>query len=56
MREVQEHQKQLDKIRENYTYTSFQTTQDIDAKGQIKKTETAEYEAFSSTVILSSAR
>jgi hypothetical protein len=46
MREVQEHQKQLDKIRENYTYTSFQTTQDIDAKGQIKKTETAEYEAF----------
>jgi hypothetical protein len=46
MREVQEHQKQLDKIRENYTYTSYQTTQDIDAKGQVKKTETAEYEAF----------
>jgi hypothetical protein len=46
MREVQEHQKQLDKIRENYTYTSYQTTQDIDASGQIKKTETAEYEVF----------
>ena len=24
MREVQEHQKQLDQIRENYTYTSYQ--------------------------------
>ena len=46
MREVQEHQKQLDKIRENYTYTSYQTTQDIDASGQIKKTETAKYEVF----------
>ena len=46
MREVQEHQKQLDKIRENYTYSSYQTTQDIDAKGQVKKTETSEYEAF----------
>ena len=31
MREVQEHQKQLDQIRENYTYTSYQVVQDIDA-------------------------
>jgi hypothetical protein len=46
MREVQEHQKQLDKIRENYTYTSLQITQDIDANGQVKKTESAEYEEF----------
>ncbi len=46
MREVQEHQKQLDTIRENYTYTSWQTTEDIDAEGKVKKQETAEYEEF----------
>jgi hypothetical protein len=46
MREVEEHQKQLDKIRENYTYTSLQTSQDIDARGQVKKTETRELETF----------
>jgi hypothetical protein len=46
MREVRDHQKQLDKVRENYTYSSLQTTQDIDSKGQVKKTETAEYEEF----------
>jgi hypothetical protein len=46
MHEVEEHQKQLDKIRENYTYTSLQTSQDIDASGQVKKTETREYETF----------
>ena len=46
MREVREHQKQLDAVRENYTYTSLQTTQEIDAKGQVKKTEIEEYEIF----------
>jgi hypothetical protein len=46
MREVQEHQKQLDNIRENYTYTSWQTTEDIDADGKVKKQETGEYEEF----------
>jgi hypothetical protein len=46
MHEVEEHQRQLDQIRENYTYSSLQTIQDIDAGGQVKKTETAEYEDF----------
>jgi hypothetical protein len=46
LREVQDHQKQLDQIREAYTYTSFQTTQDIDPNGQVKKTETEENEDF----------
>jgi hypothetical protein len=46
MREVQEHQRQLERVRENYTYTSLQTTQDIDSNGQVKKTETEEYEEF----------
>lgn len=46
MQQVQEHQKQTDAVRENYTYTSFQTVQDIDANGQVKKTETSEYNDF----------
>jgi len=46
MHEVQEHQKQLDKIRENYTFTSYQVVQDVDANGQVKKTESSEYNDF----------
>ncbi|MGA2047337.1 MAG: hypothetical protein ABSG96_06570 [Terracidiphilus sp.] len=46
MREVQEHQKLLDKVRENYTYTSLQTVQDLDSNGQVKKTEVTENEDF----------
>lgn len=46
MREVQEHQTQLDQIRENYTYTSYQVVQDIDSSGQVKKTEASEYNDF----------
>jgi hypothetical protein len=46
MREVQEHQRELDKVRESYTYNSTQTTQDIDSNGQVKKTETLEAEDF----------
>ncbi len=46
MQEVQEHQRQLDKVRESYTYTSMQTTQDVDSNGQIKKTQTEEHEDF----------
>ena len=46
MHEVEEHQKALEKVIENYTYSSVQTTQDIDASGQVKKTETKEREVF----------
>ncbi len=46
MHEVQEHQRQLDKVRESYTYTSLETTQDIDANGQVKSTKTEEHEDF----------
>jgi hypothetical protein len=46
MHEVEEHQKALEKVLENYTYTSLQTTQDLDANGQVKKTETTEREVF----------
>src|ERR1039457_7449891 len=46
LNEVQAHQKQLEKVRENYTYSSLQTTQDIDSNGQVKKTESREFEQF----------
>ena len=46
MHEVQAHQRQLDKVRENYTYTTLETTQDIDSNGQVTKTETVEQEDF----------
>jgi hypothetical protein len=46
MRTVMEHQKQLEKTRESYTYSSLHTTQEIDAKGRVKKTETEEAEDF----------
>jgi len=46
IREVQDHQKQLEKIREAYTYNSTQTTQDIDSNGKVTKTETVEGEDF----------
>jgi hypothetical protein len=46
IREVQDHQKQLEKVRETYTYSSLQTTQDIDSNGKVTKTETREGEDF----------
>ncbi|MGB9407248.1 MAG: hypothetical protein WCA89_06890 [Terracidiphilus sp.] len=46
MNEVGDHQKRLEKIRENYTYSSAETTQDIDTNGQVKKTESEETEVF----------
>jgi hypothetical protein len=46
MREVVQHQKQLEKVRENYTYNSIETIQDIDSSGRVKKTETEERNNF----------
>ena len=46
MREVVSHQNQLDKVRENYTYSVAQVVQDFDGKGQVSKTETQETEIF----------
>jgi len=46
MHEVEEHQKQLEKVRETYTYSSEQTVEDLDAGGRVTKTETAEHEDF----------
>lgn len=46
MKEVQAHQKAVENERENDTYTALITTQDIDANGQVAKTETEEDENF----------
>jgi hypothetical protein len=46
MRDVVAHQKQLEKVRENYTYTSQMTQQDLDSNGRVSKTETTETENF----------
>jgi hypothetical protein len=46
MQQVQAHQKQLDKIRENYTFRELVQTDDLDSSGKVKKTETQESEIF----------
>jgi hypothetical protein len=46
MQEVQAHQRQLDKVRESYTYSTLETIQDIDSNGKVTKTETVEQEDF----------
>ena len=46
LREVEAHQKQLDKVRENYTFRSVQTTRQLDSNGNTKKVETEEHEVF----------
>lgn len=46
MREVEAHQKQLEKVRENYTFDSLLTTQDIGANGRVTKTESVESQDF----------
>jgi hypothetical protein len=46
LREVEAHQKELDKIRENYTFRAVQTTRQLDSHGTVKKTETEEHEVF----------
>src|ERR1700761_6950193 len=46
LREVEAHQAQLDKIREDYTFHSLQTVRQLDSHGNVKKTETEEHEVF----------
>ena len=46
LREVEAHQKELDKIRENYTFRSVQTVRQLDSHGTVKKIETEEHEVF----------
>ncbi|MFP5275888.1 MAG: hypothetical protein ACLGPM_02140 [Acidobacteriota bacterium] len=44
--EVQAHQKQVEALRENYTFNSVQIKQEVDGSGQVQKTESEEREQF----------
>jgi hypothetical protein len=46
LHEVEAHQKQLDKARENYTFREVQTVRQLDSHGSVKKVETEEHEVF----------
>jgi len=46
MQQVMDHQKQLEKVRENYTYHAGNIVQDLDSSGKVTKTETEESEVF----------
>jgi len=46
MLEVSAHQKNLEKVRENYTYKTNSTTQELDSNGSVKKTESEEDDVF----------
>ena len=46
MQQVAAHQKELDKIRENYTYRSLTVNQYLDGHGKVTKTESEEDEVF----------
>jgi hypothetical protein len=43
---VEEHQKQVETLREDYTYDCLETNQQIDSNGQVKKTSTEKREEF----------
>jgi len=46
LKDVQAHQRQLDEIRENYTYHRIRQVDDLDKNGAVTKTETIEREIF----------
>ena len=46
MAQVQARQRELDKVRENYTYHELIQTDDVDSSGHVKKSETEENEVF----------
>jgi hypothetical protein len=46
MTEVAEHQKKLEKVREDYTYRAVRTDEEIDSDGHVKKTEVEERDVF----------
>lgn len=46
LRHVEDHQKQVESLREDYTYDCLETNQQIDSDGQVKKTTTEKREEF----------
>ena len=46
VKELKAHQEQIDQIRENYTFHRIQRVEELDGKGEVKKTTTQEREIF----------
>ena len=46
MKEVQEHQRTMDQVRENYTFHRIRRVEDLDGKGTVKNTSVRESEVF----------
>src|SRR5271154_6691322 len=46
MTDVAAHQKQVEKVRENYTFHSSTVVQDLDSDGKVTKTESEDSEVF----------
>lgn len=46
MHEVEAHQKAAEAIQKDYLYHTFDTAQELDGHGSVKKTETREYDVF----------
>jgi hypothetical protein len=46
MKEVQAHQRKMDEVRENYTFHRERRVEELDSKGNIKKTTVMEREVF----------
>ncbi len=44
--QVRDHQRQMDSIRENYTFRELDTTQELNKNGSVKKTESEQSEVF----------
>lgn len=46
LRQVIVHQRQMDAVRENYTYRELQTVEKLDSHGNIRSTQTSEFRVF----------
>jgi hypothetical protein len=46
LKEVQAHQEQMDRVRENYTFHRLLKTQELNGKGEVQKTSETEHEVF----------
>jgi outer membrane lipoprotein-sorting protein len=46
MKQVEDHQKKLDQVRENYTYREIVVTHELDKNGNIKKNESEDNDVF----------
>lgn len=46
LREVEAHQRRIDRVREDYTYQEIARIEDVDGDGKVKKVTTEEHEVF----------